>query len=341
MPGVSVQSLLEPEAGLALTLIAGRAGLQRKIGGARIQKPGLALTGFTQHVHPERLQVLGLTEIAYLRSLEPDARQRGTQALGSARPCVVVVTRGLEVPSELPLALEEVGVSLLSTPLMSSVFISRVQKLLELKLSPSKQVHGVLIDVLGVGVLLLGKSGIGKSEAALDLVLRGHRLVADDIVEIRRRQPDLIIGASRELIKHHMEIRGLGILNIKDLFGISAVRDTKRIELVIELSDWNEDEEYDRLGIEERRYVVLDVALPMLRVPIRPGRNIASLIEVAARNQLLKQQGKHSARDFQDQITRALDDGGAARHTSSVSSGEVDSDAFGRGQIVSPTDEVE
>lgn len=352
MAGVSVQSLLEPEAGLALTVVAGRAGLLRKIGGARIQKPGLALTGFTQHVHPERLQVLGLTEIAYLRSLDAASRLRGSQALGSLRPCVIVVTRALEVPTELTLALDEVGVPVLSTPLMSSVFISRVQKLLELKLSPSTQVHGVLIDVLGVGVLLLGKSGIGKSEAALDLVLRGHRLVADDIVEIRKRQPDIIIGASSELIKHHMEIRGLGILNIKDLFGISAVRDSKRVELVIELSDWNEDEEYDRLGVEERRYAVLDVALPMLRIPIRPGRNIASIIEVAARNQLLKQQGKHSARDFQDRITRALDENepvsepgltadvgpssspGIAPGPSGMSGGRTP-------VVVSPTDEVE
>ncbi|MBP6741979.1 MAG: HPr(Ser) kinase/phosphatase [Deltaproteobacteria bacterium] len=308
MAGVSVQSLLEPEAGLALTVVAGRAGLLRKIGGARIQKPGLALTGFTQHVHAERMQVLGLTEIAYLRSLDHDAQERGAQSLGALRPCVVVVTRGLEIPPALPSALEQHGVALLSTPLMSSVFINRVQKLLELRLAPTTSVHGVLIDVLGVGVLLLGKSGIGKSEAALDLVLRGHRLVADDVVEIRKRLPDIIVGASSDLIKHHVEIRGLGILNIKDLFGISSVRDTKRVDLVIELSEWNEGEEYDRLGVEERRYAILDVALPMLRVPIRPGRNIASIIEVAARNQLLKQQGKHSARDFQERLSRAMDE---------------------------------
>lgn len=306
MAGVSVHSLLEPEAGLALSVVAGRAGLSRKIGGVRIQKPGLALTGFTQHLHAERLQVLGLTEVAYLRSLDEAGRVKAAMSLATLRPCVVVVTRGLEIPPELAQAVEEHGVPLLSTPLMSSVFINRVTKYLEFRLAPSTTVHGVLIDVLGVGVLLLGKSGIGKSEAALDLVLRGHRLVADDVVEIRKRMPDILIGASSELIKHHMEIRGLGILNIKDLYGISAVRDTKKIELVIELTEWNEAEEYDRLGVEERRFAILDVAMPMLRVPIRPGRNIASLIEVAARNQLLKQQGKHSARDFQDRLGRAM-----------------------------------
>ena len=196
--------------------------------------------------------------------------------------------------------------ALLSTPLMSSVLINRVSKLLETRLAPSTSIHGVLIDVFGVGILLLGKSGIGKSEAALDLVLKGHRLVADDIVEIRKRLPDNIFGSGSEIIKHHMEIRGLGIINIKDLFGISAVRDAKKIEVVIELVEWNEEEEYDRLGVEELRYAILDVAIPMLRVPIRPGRNITSIIEVAARNQLLKLQGKHSAREFQDRLNRAI-----------------------------------
>lgn len=306
MASVAVQSLLDPDSGLALTVLAGKAGLHRRIGNARIQKPGLALTGFTQHVHLDRLQVLGLTEIAYFRSLDPEARLRGAEALIAIKPCAVLVTRGLEVPTELVEAAERHGVALLSTPLMSSVFISRVTKLLENRLAPSTSIHGVLIDVFGVGILLLGKSGIGKSEAALDLVLKGHRLVADDIVEIRKRLPDSIIGSGSDIIKHHMEIRGLGIINVKDLFGISAVRDTKKIEVVIELVEWDEDEEYDRLGVEELRYAILDVALPLLRVPIRPGRNITSIIEVAARNQLLKQQGKHSAREFQDHLNQMI-----------------------------------
>ena len=307
MASVPVEHLLDPESGLALSLVGGKAGLAaHKISGPRIQKPGLALTGFTMYVHTERIQVLGLTEISYLRTLNEAERTRGAQALMSLRPSVVVITRGLEVAPELIHAAEEFSVPLLSTPLMSSVFINRVTKLLEIRLAPSTSIHGVLIDVFGVGILLLGKSGIGKSEAALDLVLRGHRLVADDIVEIRKRLPDNIFGSGSEIIKHHMEIRGLGIINIKDLFGISAVRDAKKIEVVIELVEWNEDEEYDRLGVEERRYAILDVAVPMLRIPIRPGRNITSIIEVAARNQLLKLQGKHSAREFQDRLNRAI-----------------------------------
>jgi len=307
VPSIRVDSLLEArDAGLALELVGGKGGLGRRISGPRIQKPGLALTGYTAYVHAERLQVLGLTEISYLRSVEPEKRRMGLETLCALEPSCVVVTRGLEVPQELVAGGDRHEVPIFSTPLMSSVFINRVTKWLEDRLAPTTSVHGVLIDVLGVGILLLGKSGIGKSEAALDLVLRGHRLVADDIVEIRKRVPDMIYGSGSDIIKHHMEIRGLGIINIKDLFGISAVRDAKKIELVVELVEWNEEEEYDRLGVEELRHSILDVAVPMLRVPIRPGRNITTIIEVAARNLLLKYQGKHSAREFQDRLNRAL-----------------------------------
>ena len=306
MPGLAVHSLLDAESGLALTAISGKAGLFRKIGGSRIQKQGLALTGYVQHVHPERMQVLGLTEISFFRSLDDEARKRGAQSLASVRPCCVIITRGLEAPVELLLVCEEQGVPLLTTPLMSSLFINRVTRLLENRLAPGTTIHGVLVDVLGVGVLLLGKSGVGKSEAALDLVMRGHRLVADDVIEIRKRMPDLVVGSCSEILKHHMEVRGLGILSIKDLFGIASVRDAKKVDLVIELSDWNADEEYDRLGIDDLRYAILDVALPLIKIPVRPGRNIAAIIEVAARNQLLKQQGIHSAREFQDKLSAAM-----------------------------------
>ncbi len=305
---IRVDVLFEARAaGMALELVSGRGGLSRIITGPRLQKPGLALAGYTSYVHSERLQLLGLTEISYLRSLSPEARQAALEGLCSLQPCALVVTRGLEVPPELALSSEKHNVPVFSTPLLSSVFTSRVTKFLEERLAPETSVHGVLVDVFGVGILLLGKSGIGKSEAALDLVLRGHRLVADDVVEIRKRPPDTIYGHGSALIKHHMEIRGLGIINIKDLFGISAVRDGKKIELVAELVEWDEDEEYDRLGVEELRHSILDVAIPMVRVPIRPGRNITTILEVASRNLLLKFQGKHSAREFQDKLNRALE----------------------------------
>jgi HPr kinase/phosphorylase len=306
MLSVKVEQLTtDPNAQLSLTVLAGRAGLGRRITVPRIQKPGLALTGYTEQVHPERVQILGATEIGYLERVSADERERGIATLVGLEPACIALTRGIEPPRELVELCETQGVALMVSPLMSSVFIDRITKYLEDQLSPTTSIHGVLMDVLGVGILLLGKSGIGKSEAALDLVMRGHRLVADDIVDIRRRTPNLI-GSGSEIIKHHMEIRGLGIINIKDLFGIAAVRDTKKIELVVELVEWREEEEYDRLGVEEMAYTVLEVEISMIRVPVRPGRNMTSIIEVAARNQLLKLQGHHSAREFQDRLNRAI-----------------------------------
>jgi HPr kinase/phosphorylase len=173
--------------------------------------------------------------------------------------------------------------------------------------------HGVLLDVFGVGILLLGKSGIGKSEIALDLIMRGHRLVADDIVDVKRTAPESVYGAGSEIIKHHTEIRGLGIINIKDLFGVAAVRDRKKIELVIELVEWDPHREYDRLGVEERFFSVVGVDLPLSTIPVRPGRNITTLIEVAARNHLLKLQGHHSAKEFAEQLNRAIAEGAMRR----------------------------
>jgi HPr kinase/phosphorylase len=309
MPSLRIESLLnDPESGLALELLAGRSGLGRRVTAPRIQKPGLALAGFTDHVHRERVQVLGLTELSFLQTLAEDVRRQGVHGLLGIEPACIVITRGQQVPPELIEEADRRGVPLMRSPLMSSVFINRITKYLEDQLAPQTSLHGVLLDVLGIGILLLGKSGIGKSEAALDLVMRGHRLVADDIVDIRKRPPDVVFGSGHEIIRHHMEIRGLGIINIKDLFGIAAVRDTKKIQLVVELVEWDENEEYDRLGVEELTYSILDVEIQMLRIPIRPGRNMTSIIEVAARNMLLKIQGHHSAREFQERLNRAIAD---------------------------------
>lgn len=171
-------------------------------------------------------------------------------------------------------------------------------------------IHGVFMDIFGVGVLIIGKSGIGKSECALDLVLRGHRLVSDDLVNVKKRQPDTLYGTGSEIIKHHMEIRGLGIINIKDLFGIAAIRDRKLIELVVELQEWDPNTEYDRLGIDEKTYILLDVHIPYIQIPVRPGRNMTSIIEVAARNQLLKMEGHYSARAFQEHLNTEISGAG-------------------------------
>jgi len=305
--GVTIEQLLrETGRDLLLTLRAGRAGLDRSIAVPRIQKPGLALAGYQEQLHQERLLTLGGTEIEYLTSASPEQRKLGIDTVLAASPACVVVTRGLVPPADLIAACDEHRVPLIVSGLVSAELIGRVTHYLQDKLSPSTSLHGVLLDVLGIGVLLLGKSGIGKSEAALDLVVRGHRLVADDIVNIRRLGPSLVYGSGSGIIRHHMEIRGLGIINIQDLFGISAVRDVKKIELVIELSDWDQDAEYDRLGVDEEVYVVLGEELPLLHIPVRPGRNVSTIIEVAARNQLLKLMGHHSARDFQDRLNQAI-----------------------------------
>jgi HPr kinase/phosphorylase len=307
-PMLTVRSLLDEGSGLRLVLLAGESGLGRRITIHRIQKPGLALAGYVRQVHPERVQVLGATEISYLQTLSEEEARKSVDSFLTLNPACVVVTKGLDVPRLLLDGADRVGVPLLRTPLVSSVAIDSIQKHLELQLAPTASIHAVLLDVLGVGVLLLGKSGIGKSEAALDLIMRGHRLVADDLVEVRRTSGDVLVGWASELIKHHMEVRGLGIINIKDMFGVAAVRDEKKIELVLELIRWDQTESHDRLGLDEMVYPILEVPVPLLRIPVSPGRNVSSLIEVAARNRLLQVRGHHSAREFQERLDRALAD---------------------------------
>ena len=310
MGAIKVSRLLEEsDYDLKLSLVAGESGLGRRIISPRIQKPGLALTGFTEHLHAGRVQVFGNTEISYLRTLPEPRQVEVLRTVFREDIACVVVTKDLEVPKTMIPVANETGVPVLKTPLLSSTFIQDVQSFLEEALSLTATLHGVLMDVFGVGILLLGKSGIGKSEIALDLVMRGHRLVADDIVDVTRRKQGVVYGAGNPIIKHHMEIRGLGIINIKDLFGIAAVRDRKKIELVIELVEWDPGREYDRLGVDEAKFKIVDVEIPLAMVPVRPGRNLTTIIEVAARNHLLKLQGHHSARDFAERLNRAIAEG--------------------------------
>jgi HPr kinase/phosphorylase len=306
VPSVTVRALLGAETGLGLELVAGETGLDRPVSVPRVQKPGLALAGFVSQVRPERVQVLGSTELNYLSSLHPGQARRGLEGFLRVEPACVLITKGLDVPIDLLEVANEMRVPVLRTKLVSSVAIDRVQRYIEHALAPTASIHGVLVDVLGVGVMLLGKSGVGKSEAALELVMRGFRLVADDLVEVRRIAGEILVGSASELIKHHMEIRGLGIINIKDMFGVAAVRDSKKIELVLELVRWDENESPERLGLDEMSHDILGVAVPMLRVPVSPGRNVSSLIEVAARNRLLQVRGHHSAREFQERLDQAL-----------------------------------
>ncbi len=307
MDAIRVGALLDDKKfDLRLSLIAGRQGLSRRISSSRIQKPGLVLAGFLEYLHQERLQVFGNTEVSYLRTMPRERAVEVLRGFFAQGIACLVITKGLDTTPELVAAAEEAGVSLLRTSHLSSTFIESVQNCLEEILTASTSMHGVLLDVFGVGILLLGKSGIGKSEIALDLVMRGHRLVADDIVDVKRRTPDSVYGSGSEIIKHHMEIRGLGIINIKDLFGVASIRDRKKIEIVLELVEWDPSVEYDRLGLEEKKFRILDVEIPLLMVPVRPGRNMTTIVEVAARNHLLKLQGHHSAKEFQERLNRAI-----------------------------------
>ncbi len=299
---LSIQDLLDDkEYGLELRLLTGASGMEHRVSSPRIQKPGLALTGYTQHLHPSRIQVLGNTEISYLVQLGDSQLQENAQAICAFPISCFIVTTGLRPPELFLQAADAQGIPVLQSPHQSSIFISLITRFLEEQLLPTTHLHGVLVDVLGVGVLLTGKSGIGKSESALELVIRGHRLVADDMVFIRKKVPAALVGQPVRQIQYLMEIRGLGIINIKDLYGVSSIREKKIVDMVLELVDWDPDQEYDRLGIDDRTVTILGVDLPHLTIPVRPGRNLGAIIEVAARNFLLKGMGYHSARMFQQQ----------------------------------------
>ncbi|HCU25039.1 MAG TPA: HPr(Ser) kinase/phosphatase [Deltaproteobacteria bacterium] len=307
MISIQVAELLkDQEHHLNLELMAGKQGLLKKITIPRIQKPGLALTGDTSNLHSGRLQILGKSEITYLQALPAKKLRAVVEKICKIDLSAMVITRGNPVPPILIEEAEKNSIPLFSTNLLTSTFINRITKFLEDRLTASMNIHGVLMDVFGVGILIIGKSGIGKSEAALDLILRGHRLVADDIVEIKKKPPSTLSGMSSEIIKYHMEIRGLGIINIEDLFGVAAIRDRKIIDIVVEMVEWDPKAEYDRLGMEEHHYMILDVRVPYLKIPVRPGRNVTTIIEVAARNHLLKLRGHFSAQEFDEKLGRDL-----------------------------------
>jgi HPr kinase/phosphorylase len=289
-------------AALSLTLVAGEKGLGRPLTGWRIQRPGLAIAGFLPYIKPGRLQILGQSELEYVTALPAIERRRRLSAIAALPVAGFVVTKGLDPPQELAAECRRRGVPLFVSPMTTSIVIQRITGMLEESLAPQETVHGVLMDVHGMGVLLIGESGIGKSECALDLIQRGHRLVADDAVQISRFPSGQLIGAASSLIRYHMELRGIGIINIKHLFGVSAVRGTMPVELVISLERWKEGEFYDRLGISQETHEILGEKRPLLRLPVASGRNLAILIEIAARNQLLKSQGYDAAREFSQRV---------------------------------------
>jgi HPr kinase/phosphorylase len=289
---------------LGMRLLGGSAGLSREIGDPRVQKTGLAMTGEVRSTHQGRLQILGDTEITYFEG-QPGVRQAGIADVFFSGPMACVVVGGsLPVPPVFLEAADHHGVPLLSSSLPTTELIEETLRHLGRLFAETATVHGVLMDVLGTGVILLGRSGIGKSECALDLILRGHRIVADDIIHLEKRGPSTILGSGSDLTRHNMEIRGLGIISIRDLFGLSAITDMKKVEVVIQIEEWDPEKEYDRLGLSDRRTAFLGVSIPTLLIPVSPGRNLATIVEVAIRNHILKTQGVHSARDLIDHLAR-------------------------------------
>ncbi|NOY13102.1 MAG: HPr(Ser) kinase/phosphatase [Deltaproteobacteria bacterium] len=317
MSELTIQEILdEKEAGLDLELLAGAAGLTHKVSVPRIQKPGLALAGYSSSLHHDRIQVLGSTELSYLTTMPQEKAVENLRRILVRNLSCLIITKDQVVPDYLIQQAESYNTPLLRTRHLSSSFISLITKFLEERLLPTSTLHGVLIDILGVGVLLQGKSGVGKSECALELILRGYRLVADDVIKVRLKLPSVIFGEGMDLLHYHMEIRGLGILNIKHLFGVAAIRERKKIDMIIELVQWEDGKEYDRLGLEEKTMEIHGVELPYVRIPVGPGRNAGTIVEVAARNQLLKEMGYHSAQEFQELLeTRMAETARLHAHT--------------------------
>nr|WP_272867081.1 HPr(Ser) kinase/phosphatase [Ferroacidibacillus organovorans] len=302
---VTVAQLVEE---LSLELIGSGIGLARTINSEEINRPGLGLAGFLVYYPADRVQVLGRTELAFLNSIDAmDARERLSRICSFEQTPCIVVTRNQEISDELREEAERCGIPLLRTRLSTPKFIAQITTFLELHLAPETLVHGVLVDVYGIGILMTGSSGIGKSETALELLKRGHRMVADDAVEIRQISEDTLVGMAPPLLQHLLEIRGLGVLNAMTLFGAGAIRTHKKIEMIIELEAWQDDRSYDRLGLDEEKRRILDVDLTCLIIPVRPGRNLAIIIEVAAMNQRLKRMGYNAARELSEKLMSSMD----------------------------------
>lgn len=312
--GLSVGALISDSAlKLELKVVAGAAGLNREIRHPRIQKSGLAMVGHLHGIVPDRLQVLGETELSYIDSLSFAEQEQAAERFFSKPLACVLITRGVAAPAAFVARAEVVGTPLLVCAVRSSVAITAVHALLDERLAPRTRIHGVLVDVFEVGVLMLGKSGIGKSETALELVMRGHRLVADDVVECDYRPPGMVFAEPAELLRHHIEVRGLGILDIKQLFGVTAIRDRKRIDLVVRLELLSDDGPVDRIGMDERSFEILGVPIREIVIPVRPGRITSAIVEIAARSELLRQAGHDSNREFIARVDAQVNKASLAR----------------------------
>jgi HPr kinase/phosphorylase len=306
-PPLTVGRLLERmRTPLQLDHIEGTNGLDRILENPDVSSPGLAVAGYVERFPAWRVQVLGETEIMYLRSLDPDVRRRHlTTFFSFPIPCVFITKGQTPTPDLVELA-GKAGIALIRSQLKTNEFYTRIKPWLEEEFAPTTNLHGSLADVFGVGLLMVGQSGIGKSECVLDLVERGHRLVADDLVIARRRGTDVLIGRGHELQRHHMEIRGVGLVDIPSIFGVRAVRQQKRIEVVVQLEEWNQEASVDRTGLDAETTRILEVELPKVRVPLNPGKNITVIAEVIALNHLLKYSGIDPAERFNERLMRQM-----------------------------------
>lgn len=304
---VRVAELLSEELDLSLKVISGESHLDNRITHPRVQKPGLAFAGYYAYIKPGRVQIIGESETEYLRTLDEEERHRRLDRITSLPVPVFVITKGIDpLPGFLKLC-QNREVPVLSTSELSSTVIKSISYFLEDHLVPSTCLHGVLLEIYGLGVLLIGDSGVGKSESALDLITRGHSLVADDRVTVKRYPTGELVGFSEGPLRHHMELRGIGIINVQDLFGLASVREKTSIDLVIELEHWQTGQQYERLGLDETLYNILETPCPYIRMPVALGRNISILVEIAARNHVLKLQGHHSAREFARKLEAQLE----------------------------------
>jgi HPr kinase/phosphorylase len=301
---VKVSDLVEQ---FQLEVMAGEPGMKRPITVADLYRPGLEMAGYFNYHPRERVQMLGKTEITFLEMLTSGVRRNRAEQLCSPQetPCIVV-TRGMDIPPELLDEAAKHELPILRSKVATTILASRITGFLENKLAPSTTIHGVLVDVYGIGMLITGSSGIGKSETALELVKRGHRLIADDAVEIRQTADHVLTGNAPELIRHLLEIRGVGIINVMTLFGAGAIRNIKKISVVVKLENWQQDKQYDRLGLDEETTRIIETDIPLVTIPVRPGRNLAVIVEVAAMNYRLKRMGYNAALQFTNKLTETL-----------------------------------
>ncbi len=292
--------------GLELSLLGEQVGFDRRIREPTINRPGLALSGFYSYFAEKRIQVLGSAELSYLRSLPPEeCRERCRVLCARQIPCIVV-SRAAKVPSHLLGCAAEGCIAVFRTPMVTMNFINKATMSLEFDFAPTKSEYGSMVDIMGIGTLVRGSSGIGKSECVLGILERGHSLVSDDITRFRALEQRELIGTSPDLTRHHMEVRGLGIINVMHIFGIGSVRLEKRLDLIVTLKDWQELEEVDRIGLDQEYYEILEILIPHVTIPVRTGRDLSRLVEVAALDQKLKSMGQNNALEFNQRLLNLM-----------------------------------